>query len=116
MRRFNLLARSFIFLGARASATERIAMRNLKKKFAASALIPVEPKRQALEPAFLTITATQEYLSLSQASVYRLLGLGRLEAKKAGGRTLVTMASIKRLTEGLPSAAIKAPTVRAMGA
>ena len=71
----------------------------------------IEPK---LEPAFLTIPGTKHFLSLSQASIYRLMGLGRLEARKAGGRTLITMESAKAFASTLPRAKIKAPKTRQM--
>jgi hypothetical protein len=67
---------------------------------------------KALEPAFVTILDGCDYLGLSQASVYRLIGLGRLEARKAGGRTLITFKSLKALAAELPPAKIKAPTTR----
>jgi excisionase family DNA binding protein len=68
-----------------------------------------------LEPAFMSPADAGEYLALSQASVYRLLGLGKLKAVKAGGKTLVTVESLKALARSLPPAEFTAPIDR-MGA
>jgi excisionase family DNA binding protein len=59
------------------------------------------------EPAFLTIPAACKYLALGETSVYRLLGAGKLEGKKAGRRTLITFASVKSYASSLPAAEIK---------
>lgn len=66
-------------------------------------------------PAFMTIPASCRYLSLSPASVYRLIGLDKLKAVKSGRRTLLTVASLKAYAASLPVAKIKPPTNR-MGA
>jgi excisionase family DNA binding protein len=71
-----------------------------------------QAEQRQVEPAFMTILDSCSYLGLSQASVYRLIGLGRLEAKKAGGRTLLTFSSLKALAAELPAAKIKMPTSR----
>jgi hypothetical protein len=62
---------------------------------------------QTIEPVFLPIPATSEFLSLSPASIYRLIGLGRLQAVKAGGRTLIVMQSARDYAASLPPAKIK---------
>jgi excisionase family DNA binding protein len=43
---------------------------------------------------------TQELLGISRATVYRLVGAGRLKTVKIGSRTGVTAASIHRLASG----------------
>ena len=68
-----------------------------------------------IEPAFMSPSAAGDFLSLSQASIYRLLGLGKLKAVKAGGKTLVTVESLKAYARSLPTAKFTAPTDR-MGA
>jgi hypothetical protein len=70
---------------------------------------------QAIEPAFLPIPAASKFLGLSPASIYRLIGLGKLQAVKAGGRTLLTMVSLRDYAASLPPAEIKPPHNR-MGA
>jgi hypothetical protein len=70
---------------------------------------------RAITPALLSIPASAEFLGLSSASIYRLIGLGKLEAVKAGGKTLLTMASLEHYAASLPPAKIKPPTNR-MGA
>lgn len=67
---------------------------------------------QVLEPAFVTISAGCEYLAVSEAEMYRLLGLRKVEARKAGKRTLLTVESLKAHAASLPPAKIKAPPVR----
>ena len=66
----------------------------------------------ALEPAFLTIPAARSYLGLGQSSIYRLMGAGQLEARKHGGRTLITFASAKAYAASLPPAKISPPPER----
>jgi excisionase family DNA binding protein len=70
---------------------------------------------RAVEPVLLPIQAAAEYLGLSIASLYRLIGLGKLEAVKAGGKTLLPMASLQAYVASLPPAKIKPPIDR-MGA
>jgi hypothetical protein len=43
-------------------------------------------------------------LGISHASLYRLIGAGRLDARKLGGKTLITAESIERLVAELPKA------------
>jgi hypothetical protein len=65
-----------------------------------------------LEPALVTIQQGCDYLAISPAEMYRLLGLGKVEGLKAGKRTLLTLASLKARAASLPPAVIKAPTRR----
>ena len=75
------------------------------------ALQDSQAKRPSLEPAFVTIPAGCDFLGLKQASVYRLIGRGEIEARKSGKRTLLTVASLKRYAD-LPAAKIKPPVAR----
>jgi excisionase family DNA binding protein len=68
--------------------------------------------KRAIEPVLLPIQAAAEYLGLSVASLYRLIGLGRLQAVKAGGKTLLPVASLQAYVASLPLAKIKPPTNR----
>jgi hypothetical protein len=45
---------------------------------------------------------TESILGISHASLYRLIGAGRLDARKLGNKTLITAASIERLVTELP--------------
>jgi excisionase family DNA binding protein len=54
-----------------------------------------------------SVRETQMLLSVSRPQIYRLLGGGRLHAKKIGSRTLVTAESIKGFLATLPSAQVR---------
>jgi excisionase family DNA binding protein len=58
-----------------------------------------------------TIEDATKVTGLPRTTIYGLLGAGRLVAKKAGRRTLVTHDSIQAYLEGLPAANIRAPKV-----
>jgi excisionase family DNA binding protein len=60
-------------------------------------------------PKLLPISAAADFLGLSPATIYRLLGLGELTGLKAGSKTLLTMESLQRYADALPLAKIKAP-------
>jgi excisionase family DNA binding protein len=45
---------------------------------------------------------TEEILAVSHATCYRLIAAGKLDARKLGGKTLITAASIERLVTELP--------------
>lgn len=50
-----------------------------------------------------TIAETEALLSLSHASIYRLIRAGRLDARKVGSATRITSGSIERLIAELPT-------------
>jgi plasmid maintenance system antidote protein VapI len=52
-----------------------------------------------MEPLAISINATAKALSIGRSSVYALIRSGCLESLKIGTRTLVTTASITRLTQ-----------------
>jgi excisionase family DNA binding protein len=56
---------------------------------------------------FYSVRETEQILNLSHATVYRLLGSGRLTARKVGSKTLVCARSIERLVAELPAAKIR---------
>ena len=45
---------------------------------------------------------TEAILGISHATVYRLIRVGRLDAKKIGSKTVITAESIERLIAELP--------------
>ena len=53
-----------------------------------------------MEPIATPINDTARALSLGRTSVYALIREGRLETVKLGRRTLVRIASIRRLLDG----------------
>ena len=56
----------------------------------------------ALEPLALSPREAAAFLSISKRSLSRLIGAGKIEARKAGPRTLVDVASLKAYYESLP--------------
>ena len=52
--------------------------------------------------ALLSPRETQSLLSISHASLYRLIAAGRLDARKLGSKTLITAESVQRLVTDLP--------------
>jgi excisionase family DNA binding protein len=47
---------------------------------------------------------TEALLGISHATCYRLINAGKLDARKIGGKTAITAASIERFLAGLPRA------------
>jgi hypothetical protein len=70
------------------------------------------PAERTLEPALVTIKAGCDFLAVSQAQMYRLMGLKKVQAVKAGKRTLLKLESLKARAESLPPARIKPPVRR----
>lgn len=60
------------------------------------------------EPQFFSVRQTCQILSLSRASIYRLLRTKRLVAVGAGGKTLITADSLKKLIADLEPLSFKA--------
>ncbi len=63
----------------------------------------------ATVPLLVSVKETQRLLSCCHVSVYSLIGAKKLDAKKLGRRTLITMESIHALLADLPPAQIAAP-------
>ncbi len=53
-----------------------------------------------MEPIATSINETAKALSLGRTSIYALIRDGRLETIKLGRRTLIKVASIRRLLDG----------------
>ena len=52
--------------------------------------------------AFYSPKETEAILNVSHATCYRLIAAGKLDARKLGGKTLITAESIERLIAELP--------------
>jgi hypothetical protein len=68
--------------------------------------------RVKLQPRFLSIGETAEFLSISPWSVKDLLKRGVLKAKKSGRRTLVETESANAHADSLPAAKYLPPRRR----
>jgi len=53
--------------------------------------------------AFYSPKETEAILNVSHATCYRLIAAGKLDARKLGGKTLITVESIERLVAELPT-------------
>ena len=62
--------------------------------------------KMEVEPFLVSIPQTSQMIGRCGATVYELIGSGRLDAVKSDGRTLVTMKSIKSYVDSLPKAKI----------
>lgn len=58
---------------------------------------------QPAQPIALSPDAAAAALGISRRSLYRLLGAGAITARRAGPRTLIDAASLRRYYETLPS-------------
>ena len=52
-----------------------------------------------MEPLAVSVNDAAQALSLGRTSIYAMIGDGRLETFKLGRRTLIKVASIRRLVE-----------------
>src|SRR5262245_34771584 len=57
-----------------------------------------------LEPVLVPIPVAAHFLGHHASTIYRLLGDGKIEAVKAGKRTLLKVASLKQYVANLPPA------------
>lgn len=73
--------------------------------------MPAAIKVIELEPLALSPAAAARYLSISKRSVSRLIAEGKIEARKAGPRTLVDVASLKAYYASLLKKTDHAPIV-----
>jgi excisionase family DNA binding protein len=53
---------------------------------------------------FYSPKETEAILNVSHATCYQLIAAGKLDARKLGGKTLITVESIERLVAELPKA------------
>jgi Helix-turn-helix domain len=56
---------------------------------------------QITKPLLVDIATAKRLLGISHATVYRCFEDGKLEKRKIGAKTLITMASIERVASGL---------------
>lgn len=61
-----------------------------------------------ITPAMLTIADAAKYAGFSRSRIYEELSAGRIDARKAGRRTLIVRASIDEMLASLPKASAKA--------
>ncbi len=61
-----------------------------------------------MEPLLLSLKDAVAYSGFSRSRIYALLKEGKIQARKAGRRTLVNRESLARLAESLPPARIGA--------
>jgi excisionase family DNA binding protein len=66
--------------------------------------VPAAPQPRAL----FSPKEAESVLGVSHATLYRLIAAGRIDARKLGGKTVVTAESISQLIAGLPRAACAA--------
>jgi hypothetical protein len=64
--------------------------------------LPCHDSRELYSPR-----ETQHILSVSHAQLYRLIGRGRLDARKIGRSTVITKASIDKFVAELPAAMLR---------
>jgi hypothetical protein len=57
--------------------------------------------------ALYSTKETEVLLSISHAQLYRLIGANRLDARKIGSRTFITLVSIEAFLNSLPPADVK---------
>lgn len=58
---------------------------------------------QPIKPSHLPIPGAVAYSGSSRTSIYEALKLGKIEAKKCGRRTLVSVASLDAYLASLPT-------------
>lgn len=61
-----------------------------------------------MEPMLLSLKDAVAFSGFSRSRIYSLIGQGKIQARKAGRRTLVETASLTRLAESLPPVRIGA--------
>jgi hypothetical protein len=60
----------------------------------------------AVEPAMYSIESSMRVLDVGRSSIYKLIGEGRLDARKVLGKTLITSQSLQALITAAPKADI----------
>ena len=68
--------------------------------------ITARPRRTPvphIQPSVLTIPEAVAYTRRSRATLYKLIKEGKLEARKAGRRTLIPVSTLDEMLAGLPS-------------
>ena len=57
-------------------------------------------KDTAMDPLLISVQEAARTLSVGRTSIYQLIKSGELETMKLGRRRLITIQSLRRLTEG----------------
>ena len=64
----------------------------------------MNPQTESIAPAMFTIPGAIVYSGFVRSRLYLEIKAGRLDARKAGRRTLITRASLDALLDALPKA------------
>jgi hypothetical protein len=59
------------------------------------------------EPLLYTVDEARRIIASGNTRLYELIGAGKLDARKAGGRTLITGESLRAYAASLPKADIR---------
>ena len=65
----------------------------------------MNPQTETVTPALFTIHGAAVYSGFARSRLYLEIKAGKLDARKAGRRTLVTRASLDALLDALPKVA-----------
>ena len=64
------------------------------------------------EPLAYTIDAAAQAAGIGRTTLYSLIGEGKIEARKSGGRTLIPAVSLRAYLDSLPPATITTGATR----
>lgn len=56
----------------------------------------------SIEPLALNVRSAAAYIGVGRTKIFELIAEGKIDARKAGTRTLVTVASLKAYLASLP--------------
>jgi len=65
----------------------------------------MNPQTETIAPALFTISGASVYSGFARSRLYLEIKAGKLDARKAGRRTLITRGSLDAMLDALPRAA-----------